>query len=146
MSKLSSAPLCTPPMPPVAKTDMPARARRDHRGGHGGGPGAARRDAGRHVRAAELGHAAGLRELSQLGGFQPDVQRALDHRDGRGHGTGSADVLLHRAGDLEVLGIGHAVGDDRAFERDDGAAFVAGPAHFGGIGQGRDHMVVSPDT
>ena len=123
-----SAPRCTPPMPPVAKTSIPGRCARDHR----------RRDRRRPRAAARPGRRRGRRATawprpapgparSSWSGVEADVQPALDHRDGRRHGAGGADLGLDRPGGLDVLRPGHAVGDDRRFQRHDGPAARPAP-------------------
>ena len=50
--------------------------------------------------------------------------------DGRRHGAVLADQLFDAAGHLEVLRIGHAMGDDGGFERHHRLAVVEGLAHM----------------
>ena len=76
MSKLSSAPLCTPPMPPVAKTLMPARLRRDHGGGDRRAAGAALGDRKGKVGARQLHGAAGLGQRLALFAREADLDAA----------------------------------------------------------------------
>ena len=77
------------------------------------------------------------------------MQPPLHHGDGGGHGPGGADVALHLAGDFQILRIGHPVGDDRTFERHDGAIVTQGGgdliAQMQGQGGG-GHILVSPET
>ena len=123
----------------------------DHGGGDSGGACAARRDADGHVSARKFRHVFGLRQIAKLVVVQTDVQRATDHGDGCRHGLGIADVLLNLPRHFEVLRIGHAMGDDGAFQRHDRCAAFAGLGHFGAEGQGQGgrgggHILVSPET
>ena len=94
-------------------------------------PCAARGDAGGHVGARQFGDALGLTQRLQLISFQPYVQLAVDHGNGGRGGACVADVLFHLCRNFDVLGVGHAVGDDGAFQCHDGAARVFGSADFG---------------
>ena len=134
MSKLVSAPRWTPPMPPVAKTPMPARCGRDHRRGDGGGAGAAGGEAGGEIGAAELGDAAAPGQRVELAVGEADVEPPVEHRDGGRDGARGAHLGLDGARGLDVLRAGHAVGDDGAFERDEGRAVGLGGGDFGRIG------------
>ena len=108
---------------------------RDHGGGDGGGVG-----------AADLVDILGLRQSFQLCVGQAHVQAARDHgHRGRG-GPGGAHVFLDLAGNLKVLRIGHAVGDDRAFQCDNGRSAGLGVGDFGRAGVGMGQLGVSPET
>ena len=48
-----------------------------------------------------------------------DPDPPLHHRDGRGGGAGRAHRGLDLARDLQIAGMGQAVGDDGGFEGDD---------------------------
>ena len=80
-------------------------------------------------------------------GLQPDPQVALDHGDGRRCRPRVADDRFDRAGGLDILGIGHPVGDDRRLERNDGLAGLLCARDLGGSVQGKGgHAEMSPDT
>ncbi len=120
-SRLSLAPRWTPPMPPVANT----RCRQALRAAWWRRPWWRRR-AGchreRHIVGRQLEHARAVASRASCVVGKPDLQSAAKHRDGRRHRTLLSDDRLDRAGDLEVLRIRHAVGDDGRFQCHDGAA------------------------
>lgn len=122
------------------------QAGRDHGGGDGGGAGAPLGHAHGHVGAADLVHIPSLRQCFQLLVGQTHVQPPRDHRHRGGRGTGGAHVFLDLARDLKVLRIGHAVGDDRAFQRDNGRSAGLCVGDFGGAGVGMGQLGVSPET
>ena len=102
-------------------------------------------DAGRHIGARHFGDALRLTQRLQLIGFQPDMQFAVDHRNGRRNRTRVADILFDLRRNLDVLRVGHAVCDDGAFQRNDGLACVFGGANLGRV-LNVDHSGVSPET
>ena len=123
----------------------------DHGGGDGGGTCPARGDADGHIGARQFGHVLGLGQIAQLVIVQTDVQRAADHGDGGGNGPCVADVLFDLPRHFEVLRIGHAMGDDGAFQGHDWRGVFAGLGHLGAEGQGQGgcgggHILVSPET
>ena len=141
MSKLDSAPRWTPPMPPVAKTSMPARRAQIIVAATVVAPVQPSDERDGEVGAGELAHVARRGERVELGGSRPTRIAPPIDGDGRGHGAGGADLGLDGAGGLEVRGEGHAVGDDGRFERDQRAAGGDGLGDLGGEGErrGQDH-------
>ena len=63
---------------------------------------------------------------------QTSLEAAADDGDGCGDCAVVTDGLLDEKRGLNVLGIGHAVGDDGALEGDDGAALIQRGLDFGG--------------
>ena len=103
-----------------------------HRRGDGGGAVRAARADDRQVAAGDLGDLApGLAEVGDLLLGQAGLQAAAEDGDGGGHGAVVAQGLLDEQGRLDVFRIGHAVGDDRALERDDRAAVRERLLHLG---------------
>ena len=112
--------------------DTDARQLRDHHGGgHGGGAGEALREVDGHVPAADLAHVLGPAHELQLLAVEADLQLAADDGGGGGDGALGPDDLLHLVGELQVLGIGHAVGEDGGLQGHHGAALVQSLLHFG---------------
>ena len=121
MSKVSSAPRCTPPMPPVAKISMPASS-------------ATYIVAATVVPAAPWRAATAARSRrdalttpperrasrSSSSRVRPTLKRPLSDGDRRRRRALAAHRGLEHQRRLEIGGIRHAVGDDRRFERDDG--------------------------
>ena len=125
----------------------PREVRGDHGCCNGGRPGATPGEASREIGARQLGDALRLSEAGKLVGFQTDVQRAVQHGDGGRNRACGADVLLDLRRHLDVLGVGHAVGDDCALQRHDGRSIGTGGGNFGGIGDvDLGHSGVSPET
>lgn len=88
----------------------------------------------REVPAAALDRGApvaGDGDALELGVAQAHAQFPVEHGDRRRHGAARAHARLDGARHLEVPRIGHAVGDDRRLEGDDGAAPVQRGAHLG---------------
>ena len=102
----------------------------DHRGGDGGGAGPALAEGDGEVGARELADVGGGGEALEPVGLEADMDAALHHRDGGGDGAGGGDLGLDGARGREVLGMRHAVGDDRRFEGDER------PAGGDGLGDG----------
>ena len=120
MSNVSSAPRWTPPMPPVAKTSSPGERGDEHRRrDRGARRTLARRDR-REIPPRGLDDAAGkLAEPLDFLPVEADAETSVDDRDRRRNGPHLARRLLDGTRRLDVARIGHAVGDDRRFERDD---------------------------
>ena len=115
-----SAPRCTPPMPPVANTLMPAMwamiivvvtvVAPSFRGAQNS-----------QIAAGGLGDGGALlAEVLNLLCGQTGLQTAADDGDGRGDGAVLADDALDLQSGLHILRIGHAVGDDGGLQSDDG--------------------------
>ena len=103
-----------------------------HRRGDGGGAVRAARADDRQIAAGDLGDLApGLAEVGDLLLGQAGLQAAAEDGDGGGNGAVVAQGLLDEQGRLDVFRIGHAVGDDRALERDDRAAVRERLLHLG---------------
>ena len=120
MSNVSSAPRCTPPMPPVAKISMPASPAMNIV--------AATVVPAEPLRAATSGKiaprglhdaAAELAEPVDLLARQAHAQAAFDDRDRCGNGARLAHGVFDSARRLDIARIGHAMGDDCRFERHD---------------------------
>ena len=59
-----------------------------------------------------------LRQPLELQGVEANAAHAVQHSDGRGRRPVLAHNRLNLGGEFDVLGVGHAVADDRAFQRD----------------------------
>ena len=123
-SKVSRAPRCTPPSPPVANTRMPAalgqvRGRGDRRRAV-----LAARQHRREVAHAALGDLAGGGERLERVVVEPDPHLAAEDRDRRRHRAALAHHRLDLPRHAQVVGPRQPVGDDRALERDDRTALV----------------------
>ena len=70
-------------------------------------------------------------EIFDLLAAEARLQPPADHGDRGGDGPVVADRLLDPQRGLDVLRIGHAVGDDRALERDDGFSLRQRGGDFG---------------
>ena len=121
MSNVSSAPRWTPPMPPVAKISMPGELGDEHRRGDRRAGRAAPGDDRREIAPRGLDHAAG--ELAKAArsparrGRPGSVRRR--RRSSPASRPNERTASSTDARRLDVARIGHAVGDDRRFERDD---------------------------
>ena len=104
-----------------------------HRGGDGARAVLALRDEHGQVAAGSLRDArAGAAEVVDLFLGKARLEPAADDGDGRGHGAGLTDDALDLERGLNVLGIGHAVGNDGGFERHDGLTGSKGLGNLGG--------------
>ena len=130
---LSSALRCTPPMPPVAKTRMPARAAAIIVAATVVAP--VRRSAIAKARSARDSFIAPsvCGQRFQLRIFKADMQDAVDDGDRCRHGTFLADDRLDAAGHVQIAGIGHAMGDDGRFQRHERRAARLGGCDLVGI-------------
>ena len=108
---------------------------RDHRCGHRRAAGAAFGDSKGDVGARQLHRAAGLGQRFALAVGKPDLDAPVDHRDRRRHRAFVGDDLFDIGRHGGIVGIGHAVGDDGAFERH----------HRLAGGKGRGHRRVDVD-
>ena len=113
--------------------DLNARHVGDHhRRGDGGRTVRAARADDRQVTARDLGDLApALAEVGDLLLGQAGLQAAAEDGDGGGHCAVVAQGLLDEQRRLHIFRIGHAVGDDRALERDDRAAVCERLLHLG---------------
>ena len=92
-----------------------------HRGRDGGGPVQALGHKHGQIPAGGLGHGLpGLAQVFDLLRGQTGLEPPAQNGDRRGDGAAVADDLLHVQRGLYVLRIGHPVGNDRGFQRDDG--------------------------
>ena len=130
MSKLVSAPRCTPPMPPVAKTLMPARCAQIIVAATVVAPVPPVGEAGGKIGAGKLGDVCRLPQPVKLRLGQADVDLMVEDGDRGGGGAMGADLSLNPARGFHILREWHAVGDDCAFKRNDGAAVRFGLGHF----------------
>jgi hypothetical protein len=123
MSKLSPAPRCTPPMPPVANTRMPASAAMIIVAATVVAPVWPAATASGRSRRLSLGTAgAGAAQGFDLRAAQPGLQPPVHHGHRGRHRPMGAHLALHLQRGGHVLRIRHAVGNDGRFQRHDGAA------------------------
>ena len=108
----------------------PGKSRADHGGGHRGRPGPPGGKAGSKVGARQLGHGLRLTQAIKLRVGQADVDLPVHDRDGGGCRAMGAHLGLHPTCCFHILRERHAVGDDRAFQRNDGRALGMGLGHF----------------
>ena len=141
-----SAPRWTPPMPPVAKTRIPAAwaaiivAETVVAAQPPPASAAARRRPGRFAHGSRQVRSRAPRAVR----LEPDEQPPAVDRDGRRHRAGIADGGLRGPRDLEVVRVRQAVADQRRFERDDGPARAQGAGDLGRDLQAIEkHRVVS---
>jgi hypothetical protein len=134
MSKVSCAPRCTAPMPPVTKTSMLAIA------AHIIVP--ATVVAPSPPPASTAGRSRRLtlctwseRPSSSSSSRNADVDSPTDQRDSRGLGSHSADQGLHFARSANIFRVGHAVGDDGRFQRHERTAGRLCSSYRGAAGQ-----------
>lgn len=66
------------------------------------------------------------------------MQRAVNDGDGCRNGSLIADDLFDAFGHLDIAGIGHAVGDDGRFQRDDRRAALFGSGNLLRIDDGQE--------
>ena len=71
----------------------------------------------------------------QLFLIQADLHLTVEHSDRRGHAALIADDLLDLAAEVEVLRIGHAMAEDRGFQRNNGLTLGKRGLDFRGDGQ-----------
>ena len=103
-----------------------------HRGGDGAGAVLALRDEHGQVAAGGLGNArAGAAEVVDFFLGKTGLEPSADDGDGRGHGARVADNSLDLECGLDVLRVGHTMGNDGGFERHDG---LAGFERLGDLG------------
>eukprot|EP00962_Isochrysis_galbana_P021416 scaffold6319_cov107-Isochrysis_galbana.AAC.9 len=95
-----------------------------HRGRDGGRAVASAGNHGSKVAARALGNSSGaqLRQPLELRRCQPNQAHAIEHGDGGRQGASVTDHLLYFPSGAEIVRIGHAVCDDRRFERHDRTA------------------------
>ena len=147
MSKLgfepSIAPRWTPPIPPVAKTRIPAAWQAIIVAATVVAPHAAAGDRGAQVPPRDLVDRAplGRRQAFELVAGQPDQELALVQRDRGRDRAGRPDRRLGCGRDLDVLGVRQPVADERGLEGDDGAAVPQRVGDLWGDGEmlGADH-------
>ena len=102
MSKLASAPRWTPPMPPVAKTSMPASRAQIIVAATVVAPVQPSASATARSARESLRTSRAAARASSSRGLEADADAAVHDRDGRGDGAGGADLGLDGAGGLEV--------------------------------------------
>lgn len=105
---------------PAGRKDADARQVRDDRGRRAGWSRrpAPRGDGRAHVPPGELAdREAGLAHIGDLIAVHADDDLPVDDADGRGDDALFPDDPVHLEGGLDVLRVGHAVGDDGAFQR-----------------------------
>ena len=105
----------------------------DHGGGDSGCAVGLSRDQRGQITAAGFGDASsGFAEVFDLLAAQTCLESAADDGDGGGRRAVRANRLLDQQRCFYVLWIGHAMGDDGAFQRDDGLARLQRGLYFGG--------------
>ena len=109
--------------------------RDDHRRGDGGCTWHTGGQIGREVAAAHLADAVGVAHPLQLFLIQADLHLAVEDGDRRGDAALIADDLLDLAAEVEVLRIGHAMAEDRGFQRNNGLTLGKRGLNFRGDGQ-----------
>ena len=132
MSIDSCPPRWTPPMPPVAKTPMPASCAAimvadtvvPAQPGRPSTP-------ARFCRET-LGTPLSLRQLLELRRREANEDASVVERHGGRHGPAGADRLFRAARGGQVVGIRQPVGDERRFEHHHGAAVGQGGGDLGG--------------
>ena len=130
-SKLSAAPRCTPPSPPVAAIDTPTAWASAIVAATVVAPLAPSAAAGPRSRALSLAaRRAGSASRAQLVSTQPDDRHAVDHADRRGDRAGGPDRRLALGGHLQVVRRRQAVHDDGRLEGDDRAPALDRVAHL----------------
>ena len=113
--------------------DLDARHVSDyHRGGDGGSAVGAPCDDGCEVTAACLCDLRSrLAEILDLVGGETRLEAAADYGDGCGDGAVFTDGLFNEQSRFHVFGVGHTVGNYRAFESNDGLALGESLSYFG---------------
>ena len=113
--------------------DLDARHVSDyHRGGDGGSAVGAPCDDGCKVTAACLCDLRSrLAEILDLVGGETRLEAAADYGDGCGDGAVFTDGLFNEQSRFYVFGVGHTVGNYRAFESNDGLALGESLSYFG---------------
>mmetsp|Transcript_18491 Transcript_18491/g.30207 ORF Transcript_18491/g.30207 Transcript_18491/m.30207 type:complete len:327 (-) Transcript_18491:1331-2311(-) len=138
-------PLVDPADAPGGKHANSGKPGCNHGGRHRCCTGASGGHANRHIRPAQLCHTFGLCKSFELRVAQAHMQCAFDDGHGCRHRTGGAHIRLNGARNLKVLRIGHAVGDDRAFQRHDRRAAGQSVRNVGRGGK-EGHIWVFPET
>lgn len=110
----------------------------DHGGGHRGGAGAALGDRKGDIGARDLHGVGGLGQRLELVLLKADMQGAVNDRDGGRNRTLIADDLFDAFRHLDIAGIGHAVGDDGRFKRNDRRTALLGGGDFLRIDDGQE--------
>ena len=119
----------------------------DHGGGDRRRAGATGCVAGGKVGARQFRDPFRLGKGFELVRFKSDVQTSRNDRNGRGRDIHLPQIVFDLSCDFEILREGHAMGDDGAFQRDNGAAARFGCGNFGGMDQGQVvQNGVSPET
>ena len=116
------APRCTPPMPPVANTRMPARAATASVAATVVEPGRPAATCAARLLRLSLAVSGAVASRSSSAAESPTRTRAVEHADGGGHGAGRRrprPPAPRRA--REPVGMRQPVGDQRGLERDHGA-------------------------
>ena len=118
----------------MAPAHTTATIGKDHGGGHGGGTGFAHGKGNGQVAAAQLGHLIVLvfTHQQQLFLGQAGLHAAVDHSHGGGNSAQITNDLFNALGKLVVLGIGHAVAQNGAFQCHNGLTGGNGLGDFGG--------------
>ena len=132
-SKVSPAPRCTPPSPPVANTSIPARCARADGRGHRRGPAATGRHGHPEVAHRELDEVVGRAQPVQLGRVQADpAPRPSNTAMVAGTAPAARTAALDLVGDPPVVAARQAVRQDGRLQGDhraDPAASACG--HLG---------------
>ena len=136
-SRLDSPPRWTPPMPPVAKTRMPASAGGDHGGADRGARPGARLERRREVVPRGLDHRSRRRQGVDLVLGQADHQPPTVDGDRGRHGALATNGGLGGPRHLHVARRRQPVRDERGLERHDRRAGGERFGHFGGEAQHR---------
>lgn len=111
------------------------QAGKDHRGGYCRRARALFRHHDGKVAPGYLGHAFAFAHQLQFVLRKAHLQHAVDDRHGGGHCALRPHDALHLGRKGKVVGVGHAVGEDRALQRDNGLAVTDGGGDFRRDGQ-----------
>ena len=99
----------------------------DHRGGNRGRARAVQSKAGGEVPAAQFGdRRIRIGQLCAVLLAQSDPDAAVQHGDGRRHGSGLPDSVFHRRRGLQIVGMRQAVGDHGGFQCHNGRPVAQG--------------------
>ena len=120
-SSVSSAPRCTPPMPPVANTPMPACCAASIVAATVVEPVPPAEERGGEVAEVDLGHAGRGGQPVELVAREPDAHVAVEDADRGRYRARAGHARLHLARHAHAVRAREPVRDHRRLERDDAA-------------------------
>ena len=118
-SKVSDAPAVHPAEPAGREHADAGQMGQRRRRGHGRRTRKSKCRSDAHVADRQLGDVGVGADPLDLSGAEADVHDPVEHRDGRRHRTAGPHRVLDLRADLDVVGVGEPVGEDRALEGDD---------------------------